>query len=119
MYKINNSIDFSSLKDDEAIQVCVGMYSVGLCFLKGLLINIQGTYNLRKSGSILFKGSGEDPNENKNLVCLLGRSIESTKILGDNVLSIYFSDDYCLELIDDSEQYESFIIKNKTLEVII
>jgi hypothetical protein len=37
----------------------------------------------------------------------------------DNILVVYFSNGYYLELIDNSQQYESFTIKNEALEVII
>jgi hypothetical protein len=121
MYKIDKLIDLTPLVGNEVIQICIGLYSVGIGFINNeVSINISGQYKLEKNGSVFLNGCAEeDPDINKMLVCLLHQSIESAMVVADNILVVNFSNDYCLHLIDDSEQYESFIVRCQTFELIV
>jgi hypothetical protein len=117
MYKLDSSTNLSPLIGKELIQVCIGLYQVILRFTGELSITIQCLYFFSKEGDT-FEGSGEDPSTSKNLVCLLGHSIESAEIQGDNKLIINFSNSCCLALVNDSEVYESFIVTDGIFEII-
>jgi hypothetical protein len=119
MYKIDKAIDLTPLIGNELIQVCIGLYSVGLGFTNELNIAISGKYSLAKNESIFLNGYAEDPDANKILVCLLQQSIESARVVDNNILAINFSGDYCLSLIDDTDLYESFIIRSEAFELIV
>jgi hypothetical protein len=117
MYKLDSSTNLSPLIGKELIQVCIGLYQVILRFTEELSITVQCLYYFNREGET-FEGSGEDPSISKNLVFLLGNSIESAQIQEDNKLIINFSNNCRLTLVDDSESYESFIITNGTFEII-
>jgi hypothetical protein len=117
MYKLDSSTDLSPLIGKELIQVCIGLHQVILRFIGELSITIQCLYFFSKEGDTL-EGSGEDPSISKNLVFLLGHSIESAQIQGDNKMTINFSNSSCLTLVNDSEVYESFIVTDGRFEII-
>jgi hypothetical protein len=120
MYKIDKSIDLTPLTGNEVIQVYIGLCSVQIRLTNEMSIDISCQYKLEKNGSIFLNGCAEeDSDTNKMLVCLLHQSIESATVVTENILAVNFSNDYCLHLIDDSEQYESFIISCQTFELIV
>jgi hypothetical protein len=120
VYKIDKSIDLTPLIGNDVIQICIGLYSVGIGLTNEVSINISGQYKLEKNGSVFLDGCAEeDPDTNKMLVCLLHQSIKSVTVLSANILAISFSNNYCLHLIDDSEQYESFIINCQIFKLIV
>ena len=52
-----------------------------------------------------------DSDLTKNLISLLGRTIKAVPTdVNDGELKLLFSDNFQLSLIDDSENFESFII---------
>jgi hypothetical protein len=120
MYKIDKSVNFNPLVGNEVTQVRIGISEVILRFVNdGLSITILSQYNLGENKSILFNTIANNPDQSKNLVCLLGKTIESINVVESNILAINFSGNYYLELIDDSEEYESFTINSKTFELIV
>jgi hypothetical protein len=124
MYKIDNSIDFTPLMDNELVQVCISLTSVILVLANksNILTNItlQCKYKIWQNGSIILSGhSEEEIDKNKMLVCLLGKLIESISIIGSDTLRLNFSDNYSLDLIDDSDMYESFVISGEIFGLIV
>ena len=123
MYKIDKSIDFSPLFDNELVQVCVSLVSVILVLANesNILTNItlQCKYNIWQNGSIFLSGHGEEVDKSKMLVCLLGKSIESVSVVGADTLRLNFSDNYSLDIIDDSAMYESFVISGQIFGLIV
>jgi Family of unknown function (DUF6188) len=117
MYKIDASIDFSSLLGIELTQICIA-YQVILRFTDNFTIEIICSFKLSQNEHTLFIGNGEDPTTSKNLVCLLDESIKSIEVVGEHELLIYFSNQYCLTLSDSSEYYESFVITGKEFQLI-
>jgi hypothetical protein len=124
MYKIDKSIDFTPLFDNELVQVRVSLVSVILVLANESNIfsdiTIQCKYNIWQNGSMILSGHGEEEvDKSKMLVCLLGKLIESVSVIGSDTLRLNFSDNYSLDLIDDSAMYESFVISGEIFGLIV
>jgi hypothetical protein len=123
MYKIDKSIDFTPLLDNELVQVCVSLTSIILVLANKsnihTSITLQCQYKIWKNGSILLSGHEGEVDKSKMLVCLLGKLIESISIIGSDKLRLNFSDNYSLDLIDDSDMYESFVISGEIFGLIV
>jgi hypothetical protein len=78
MYKIDKSIDFTPLVDNELVQVCVSLTSVILVLANksNILTNItlQCKYKIWQNGSMILSGHGEEEiDKSKMLVfCRVG-----------------------------------------------
>ena len=124
MYKIDESIDFTPLLNNELVHVCISLVSVILVLSNKsyVLTNItlQCKYKIWQNGSIILSGHGEkEVDKSKILVCLLGKYVESVDVIDSDTLRLNFSDNYSLDLIDDSDMYESFVISGEIFGLIV
>lgn len=117
MYRLDKLLDLTPLKGKEVEQVAIGQYQVILNLTDDFSIYIGGSYKYGK-GDALVENNGQDPSSSKELVDLLGKEIINSYIESDRILSMHFSNDCILELIDDSDQYESFTITGESFEII-
>lgn len=82
-----------------------------MCFTDDLTIRIQCTSYLKYPDKIVVDILCDSPDLTKNLISLLGRTIKAVQTdVNDGELKLLFSDNFQLSLIDDSENFESFII---------
>ncbi|MBD2303100.1 hypothetical protein [Nostoc sp. FACHB-190] len=113
----SNFFDFMINK--ELIQVCVGLFQVILKFTDELNVSIENTYYI-DYGSGSVEASGDNINDSKNLLVLLGKSIFSAEnVEEDQHILITFSDNYSLKLIPDKLGGESYSITYKEKEIFV
>ena len=111
MYGIDKNLNFDFLVGKELLQLHIGLYQPILCFTDDLTIRIQCTSYLKYPDKIVVDILCDSPDLTKNLISLLGRTIKAVQTdVNDGELKLLFSDNFQLSLIDDSENFESFII---------
>ena len=111
MYGIDKNINFDFLVGKELLQIRIGLYQPILCFTDDLTILIQCASYLKYPDKIVVDILCDSPDLTKNLISLLGKTIKAVQTdVNDGELKLLFSDNFQLSLIDDSENFESFII---------
>lgn len=119
MHGFRDSSDFAFLRSLEVEQVCLGQYQTQIHFYPQGRISIEGQYvhGITSEGrEIVQLRSSCGPNE---LYRLLGQSVTDVVVLCDTTLRLSFSNGDTLALIDDTDQYESFIISFNHLEMVV
>ena len=110
MYGIPDVIDQSLLENKELIQACFGSHDLILHFEHDATVSI--TSSIGKSGP---NGSVENFPDLRRaalfVVGLLGRKVKSMQRVDSRTLLLQFDPELCLYIFDDSDQFESFIIK--------
>ncbi len=122
MYGLDQSAsNFQFLVGKELSQLCIGLHQLILNFTEGLVISAECILHLKKADGSKVEIFCNDPNLSKQLVCLLGSTIENVKSSNSNVgeLALVFSNGCQLVVIDSNEDYESFIITMPKQEIII
>jgi hypothetical protein len=108
MHGFSGKLDFSLLNGSIVQQVCLGQYETQVHLYPDGSLSLKGTY-VHKIGTreIIRDRSSHGSNE---LDRLLGQAITAVTMVSPKMLSISFSNGDELVLIDDSDQYESFVI---------
>jgi hypothetical protein len=119
MNGFKDSMDFSFLKSLEVEQIGLGRYQTSIQFYTEGRLVMEGQYIhciTSENRQILRNRSSCGPNE---LYRLLGQVVTGAVVVSDDRLLITFSNGDTVTLIDDSSQYESFILQfNQRLIVI-
>lgn len=118
MIQIDGMMDLSWIIDKELIQICVGLYQVILRFTHQLSITVECPYFINM-GDIIVEASGDNPETSKNLVCLLGHSINSCYQHENGEFVLDFSNGYSLKLVPEITGAESFSIKDGEFEILV
>ncbi|MEO0627483.1 MAG: hypothetical protein AAFY91_10895 [Bacteroidota bacterium] len=95
------------LKNEEVIQVCIGLGEVILNFTNELVVSIYFAVELTSSTGETSTIAANVPNESKELVTLLGQSIKSYSVDSEEV-SLLFTNN-SIKLLK-GKHYESFSI---------
>lgn len=119
MYKVNKSMDFQFLVGKELLQLCIGLYQLIFNFTDHVVITTECAIYLAKTDNSTIKLLSDNPQQSKQLVCLLGSTIESVVIESRQELILVFSGGYKLTIIDSNENEESFTITTPEREVIV
>ena len=110
MYGIDQTQSFDFMKKKELEQVCIGQYQVILHFTDDLSISADCLMRLSGPDGTSVDIYGDNCSLSRNTTCLLGSSIVSVNSVDKEELSILFSNDYTLSIIDSNKKYESFSI---------
>jgi hypothetical protein len=100
-------------------QICLGQYETILRLSPATTITLEGRYvhHIPSQGREIAQArSACGSNE---LFRLLGESVTEAVVLSPDSLKLCFSNGDCLLLIDDSEQYESFMIQSAQGSMVI
>ena len=118
MHGFKNGTDFTVLKGLEVQQICLGLYETQIRFQPSAYISMEGRYihQVADGREILQIRSSCGPNE---LFRLLGESVTEVDVVSPDTLCLLFSNSDVLLLIDDSEQYESFVIGSNSGVIVI
>ena len=101
-------------------QICMGKYSVQFRFGSGTFIAVQGGARILKNETQVATWTDEGSWDTLAFNDLLDQSVIRYFVASKNVLQIDFDNGLVLELIDDSDQYESMqIYPNGKLDSII
>ncbi|EKV00114.1 hypothetical protein Lepto7375DRAFT_2211 [Leptolyngbya sp. PCC 7375] len=114
-------LDVSSLNNvlvsQELLQICIGQFHVSLNFTNHVKISIECAFKIH-SEKFSLDATAEDPNSSKELICLLGNSIESCNYVQDSILEIVFLNNLKLLLLSNLDGTESYAIQNDMVEYI-
>lgn len=106
MYGLPKNFPYKSFQRVRLIQVCVGENDLQLHFDNDISLLITSSVRLLKDGGNYSNfAAAATP-----VASLLGSEIVSSTSNGDKCLVLAFASDV-LEIIDDSEKFESFVVK--------
>jgi len=120
MYGLKKEIDLSFLTGRELIQLAVGVYQVQFGFDEDVRISVESEFRY-------FDGQAEwiwrpEPGSSSiaaRAVALLGATIESFGSNTDGTLTLAFSDQHGLTILDSSKQYESYDITRPGQTIVV
>ena len=111
MYGLKKELDLSFLAGRELIQLAIGVYQVQFGFDEDVRISVESEFRY-------FDGQAEwiwrpEPRASSiaaRAVALLGATIESFGSNIDGTLTLAFSNQHRLTILDSSKEYESYDI---------
>ncbi len=118
MYGLPINFNISVLVGKKLNLVCFSANTISLSFEEDVSITIMNSFIYRdKSYETSNKHSG--PVSSSNLMCLVGKAISHAEGQKDGMLTLQFDNEHALVLLDDSREYESYIIKIGNKEIIV
>jgi hypothetical protein len=118
MFGLNDSEDYNFLKLKRLIQICISQYQVILRFDDDISISVESAirYKNRQGNYYTYEDNkliGSD------FISLIGNKIHSIDCENSNILKLSFDTKEVIELINDSEAYESFniFVDGKTIVI--
>jgi len=120
MYGLKKEIDLSFLTRRELIQLAIGVYQVQFGFDEDVRISVESEFRY-------FDGQTEwiwrrEPGSSSTAaraVALLGATIESFESNIDGTLTLAFSNQHRLTILDSSKEYESHDITRPGRTIIV
>jgi hypothetical protein len=120
MYGLKKEIDLSFLTGREFIQLSIGVYQVQFGFDEDVRISVESEFRY-------FDGQAEwiwrpEPGSSSiaaRAVALLGATIESFGSNIDGTLTLAFSNEHRLTILDSSREYESYDITRPGQTIIV
>lgn len=111
MYGLKKNVDLSFLLDSVVEQICVSNSVLIINFDKPIRITILSTFTLSSSKETPSSLTSY-AQDSVVLFPLIGEKIHSASATNDGNLEVIFYSGETLEIIDDSSQFESFLIDN-------
>jgi len=118
MFGLKENTDLSFLNEKELIQVGIGFNDLVLYFEENIHISI--TSECEFEDQLSQNENIDDYKKSANLICsLLGSTI--CNVIGgiNGTLELGFSNGCKLKICDDSEHYESYLIKSPFIQIIV
>lgn len=120
MYGLKKETDLSFLTGRELIQLAIGVYQVQFGFDEDVRISVESEFRY-------FDGQAEwiwrpEPGSSSiaaRVVALLGATIESFGSNIDGTLTLAFSNQHRLTILDSSKEYESYDITRPGHTIIV
>jgi len=111
MYRLPPGLDLSCFVGKTLVQICVGA--------SDLIFNFDGELSVTLTSSLGCRRPGGRFRRHKDLVLgsrtamgLLNKTVVSAEGLSDGTLRVHFVEDGLLEFYDDSDRYESYVIRS-------
>lgn len=112
MYGIPLNLDLSHFKGRTLIQIVLGEHQIQFIFEPEGAFLVEGEWVcLNALGDVVDRHESNNFREQYRVHCLLGRAIEDVLVREPESLKLIFDNGYALELIDGSDQFESFTIE--------
>ncbi len=105
-----SKIEIEGMIDHTLNQICIGKYDVQFRFSSGTFIAVQGGANILESGQSIATWSEEGAWSDLSFQRLVNHDVIGYSIPDSKTLRIDFDDNFVLELLDDSDEYESMQI---------
>ena len=119
MYGINSTAKFDFLINKSLNQICIGLYQLMLNFDGPVTIATECTLHLSTADGATIEIRSDNHETARNLTCLLGSTVDTIDLKGREELTLYFSNDHALTIIDNSDGSESFSVTANDIEMII
>ena len=108
MYGFPKDLDLSHLVGGELIRISIDQYNLLFEFDPQNTINISGKWVLRNEQNEIFdQGVLETEKESYKVHKLVGQKIQDYEISSPKSIKFIFENNWELELIDNSDQYET------------
>lgn len=115
MYKFPSDLDLSHLTGCEVVQVTHWPYTLVFSLESDNWINIEGAWRLLdEEGGVVDEGDEQEQKDAYRTHRLLGQKIRECIVVNPTTLAVVFENGWKLEILDDSEQYESCHISPDT-----
>ncbi len=118
MYGLPPDIDLSFFAGQKLIQVCVGFHDLILHFDEGVSATITSAVGCRNRHEMSCRFE-EFPVAASAVAGFLNKVVKCARGDTDGTLTIEFEGDEWLEMYDDSEQFESYVIKHGDREIVV
>ncbi len=109
MYGFPEDLDLSHLLEGELIRISIDKYNLLFVFdAPENTINIAGKWEIRNDKKeVVDYGIIEEEKESYKVHQLLGYKIKKYEVLSPKFLVLIFDNNWELEIVDNSEQYET------------
>jgi hypothetical protein len=110
MYRIPAHLDLGKMIGCDLNQIRLGRFDVQFVFDPAALITVQSRAICLKGDKIIASWDGEKNWDSLQFQILLNASVSSYSVVNDRTLEIQFSGDLKLQILDNSDQFESLQI---------
>ena len=100
-------------------QFTMSVNTVFFWFDVDLTITVTGRYEYRTSTGEIITASAEELPETTGLPRLVGKTVTAARASSDGTLSLEFESSAGLDIVEDTPQYECYIIKYRDRQFII
>lgn len=118
MYGLPATFDASVLVGKELDEVCFTVNTITFSFKEDVLITVMGSFIHRDKQSTTINKQSV-PVSSSSLMSLVGKAVQLAEARQDGTLSLHFEAGHTLVLLDDSQEYESYIIRIGDEETIV
>jgi hypothetical protein len=118
MYRLKKSEDLGFIVGSTIEQVCASNTTLTINGDRDSYIRIFSGFSIttRTQSCTVFNGSAEDASV---LLQLIGDVVEAATATDEGGLRVNFRSGLILDVFDDSDQYESFVIGNGDKQIIV
>jgi hypothetical protein len=117
MYGIRPNVSLAFLRETTIVQVCFGSHDLVLNFAEDIRIAIFSSVSMGFKGGPLHK-YGNSRDAAADLFALLDKHVDDVAWTADGTLTLTIAD-RVLQIHDDSDRFESYVIRNGTEEVVV
>ncbi len=118
MYGLSKDVDLGFMCGKILLQVCVGVNEIILNFDEDMSITVTANYSqIKKTGE--KNDFNACPDGAIMLVGLLHRAIKDARGSPDGTLQMVFDNGESIVLYDNSQKYESYVIKYKGKQIVV
>lgn len=118
MYGLSSIFDVSKFKKNECLEINFTINTVNISFGPEINITIIGSF-AHKINAITPAIKQTFPILSSRLMSLLGKKVKFAERGEDGGLILHFDEGQMLILFDDSQEYESYIVRIGNEEIII
>ncbi len=120
MYGLKKEIDLSFLAGRELIQLAIGVYQVQFGFDEDVRISVESEFRyFDGQAEWIWRPESGSSSIAARAVALLGATIESFGSNIDGTLTLAFSNQHRLTILDSSKEYESYDITRPGQTIIV
>ena len=118
MYGLSPQFDVGVFQGKKLDLLCFSANTLSLSFEDNVSITIMGSLIYRQEPHEIVDKQ-HIPLLTSNLMGLIDKSVSRADGCEDGTLTLYFDNGHILTLLDDSRQYESYIIRVGTKEIVV
>lgn len=118
MYGLTDDADLNFLTGLTLLQVCFGQNELILNFSEDISVSIFSSVGLRKSDGT-FDRSDNFVEKAEEILVGLGKTTTNVTWTREGTISFFFSEAVCMQIYDDSSQFESVVINGPNCQIVI
>jgi hypothetical protein len=118
MYGLPVGVDLSFFRARTLIQICVGGHDIIFNFDDTLSISVTSAIGYTASKDV-YRRYEDFPQAMSHVVALLNGVVAAAKGASDGTLNIEFSNGARLDIFDDSQQFESYVIRHRDRLIVV